>query len=210
VGSFASVVPLGVKCTFLSMSDSNSTQHGSQFSPERYQDSQESDVFVGGILKSVFDAHNVVDVEPDETYDNYAENKPVHQLIDYAGIDYIVDTFEGEIFGVNHRTHFSSKSTTRRFDFRKENGVAATSELDKLLKATQTNNIVPKYASRMKRSKDGIEWFRVVELRPLIGAIDTYLEPVDTWHDDNSGVVAWFFDFDTLREMNVMVADLNP
>jgi len=174
-------------------------KHGKQFDKARYDFGNEAGF--GDVLSEYFNARNVVAVEGDEVYDNYKENKLIHEVIDYAGIDYLVDTFDDPLFGINHRNH-SPTNSTLRFDIRKDTGTKSPSELEKLLKAAD-NDIVPKYATRMKKGKNGsYEWIRMVKLEPLVGAISDGLKPSKVWESD--GVVAWMFDYSLLEDMGVV------
>jgi hypothetical protein len=66
-------------------------------------------------------------------------------------------------------------------------------------------NIQPRYATRLKQSTDGFEWFRVVELQPLIQAIEAGLQPHDIWTNEDE-TEAWLFDYDLLEKMNIIYA----
>lgn len=180
--------------------------YGEQFDASRFAAGQVDETMVVGHLTNAFDAHHVIPVEPNETYDNFAAEKSIHQIIDYTGVDYLIDTFDQPAFGVNHRTHSPTESQLR-LDLRADTGTSAPSELEKLRHA-EWGDLVPKYASRMKQSADGIEWFRVVELKQLVDAItDGGLTPNDEWTDPDGGVTAWYFNYDLLRSMGLVVYD---
>lgn len=179
---------------------------GDQFDAGRFADGQADEETIIESLGEVFNAHHVAAVETEDTYDNFAEDKPIHQLIDYAGIDYVVDPFHEPVFGVNHRTH-SPSDVTLRLDLRADTGTSAPAELEKLRHADHWD-IVPKYASRLKQGDDGVEWFRIVQLQPLVDAIETGLRPHQEWTDGD--VTAWMFDYSLLRDMDLMVAEIEP
>lgn len=181
----------------------SSDKFGSQFDGSRFADADAGKESIRTFIKRAFDAHHVVATEPDEAYDNFAEEKELHQLLDYGGIDFVVDPFDAAPFGVNHRTH-SAGDTTLRFDIRKETGTSKPSELDELLADSGGYALLPRYATRAKRDESGgFEWARLVDLRPLIDAIDEGgLMPHGTWSDGD--VVAWMFEYDLLREMGAI------
>lgn len=181
---------------------------GEQFDASRFSDGQADDEVIKATIEEVFEARHVVPVEPDSPYNNFAEEKQIHHLIDYTGIDYLVDTFDSPLFGINHRTHSPSKLTLH-FDIRVETGSKAPSELEKLRHAKRWD-IVPKYATRMKQTDDGIEWFRIVRLEPFIEAIKDGLEPSKEWTDSDHEVKAWMYDYGKLRDRDMVVAELEP
>lgn len=181
---------------------------GDQFDEERFKRGQEADEIVRSVLKDAFDARNVTAVEGEEAFDNFAENKAIRQIMDYSGIDYLIDTFDSPAFGVNHRNHFNERAS--RFDIRVDTGSTAPSELDKLRKADSWD-IVPKYATRMKVPDGDVEWFRVVDLAAFVRAIeDGGLEYDMDWDDWDSGVTAWMYDYEELRERDIVVAEFEP
>lgn len=183
----------------------SSDKFGPQFDGDRFADGNDGKESIRTFIERAFDAHHVVATEPEEAYDNFAEEKALHQLLDYGGIDFVVDPFDSAPFGVNHRTH-SSGSATLRFDIRSETGTAKPSELDELRRGQGEYALVPRYASRAKRNgAGGFEWARLVDLRQLIGAIDAGLRPEDTWTDGD--VVAWLFEYDVLRDMGAVVTE---
>jgi hypothetical protein len=173
---------------------------GEQFSESRFNFGQ-GDSIVEDTLSECFDARNVVPVEPDETYNNFVSEKRIHQIIDYTGIDYLIDPFDAPAFGVNHRSH-SPSDYTLRFDIRKDTGTESPSELDKLLHADKLD-IVPKFASRMKKTEAGCEWFRIVELGPFVELVNNSTITRDKeWGDGD--VTAWMYDYDDLREHGIV------
>lgn len=177
---------------------SEKTKHGSQFDADRYENGTESND-IEAHYQELWEPRNIIAVEPDEVYDNYAENKEIHQVVDYCGIDYIIDPLDGPIFGVNHREHTPTDATLR-FDLRASTGTEAKSELDKIISATESLEMAPKFASRLKRAKDGsVEWVRIIDLLPLAQALDkTELTPNKTWNDGD--VEAWMFDYNGLLD----------
>lgn len=183
---------------------------GTQFDAERFQTGQDYETLITDFLNTVFQPHNIVAVEPDETYDNYADKKQIHQVIDYTGIDYLLDPFDEPVFGVNHRSH-TPTAATLRLDLRYDTGTSAPSELEKLLHA-ESGDLIPKYATRLKKAQNGgVEWFRVTELAPVVKHIqDGTLEPDKKWHDENRDVTAWLFDYETLNQFDCIVADIYP
>lgn len=179
-----------------------SDKYGDQFNSSRFNLGKQNESDVSDRLENIFESRNVVSVEPDETYDNYKDQKKIHQLIDYTGIDYLVDPFDAPVFGVNHRTHTPTDAELR-LDLRKDTGTSSPSELDKLIHASRFD-IVPKYASRLKQSDDGVDWFRVVDLEGLIDKISDGLEPHKTWTDGD--VVAWMYNYDYLEENGLLIS----
>lgn len=190
-------------------SNSDNTQlHGDQFDESRFKQGQHKDPSVKSLIKKVFQAKNVTTVEADEVFDNYAETKTLRQILDYSGIDYLVDTFDHPSFGINHRDHFSRRAS--RFDIRVETGSKAPSELDKLRKSSQWD-IVPKYATRMKIPNGELEWFRIVHLPTFIYEIEkNNLEPDMKWTDESNAVTAWMYDYDELRDRGAVVYEFAP
>lgn len=190
------------------MPDNDKRLFGDQFDETRFKKGQEADEIVRSVLKDAFEAKNITAVEGEEAFDNFAENKAIRQIVDYSGIDYLVDTFHDPAFGINHRNHFNTKAS--RFDIRVETGSKAPSELDKLQKADQWD-IVPKYATRMKMPDGEVEWFRVIDLAAFVEAIENDgLERDMEWTDWNNDVKAWMYDYDELRERDVVVAEFEP
>jgi len=193
------------------MTDPEDRDHdffGDQFDEDRFKKGQEADEMVRSILKDAFKAKNITAVEGEEAFDNFAENKAIRHIVDYSGIDYLVDTFNHPAFGVNHRNHFNVKAS--RFDIRADTGSKAPSELDKLLKADQWD-IVPKYATRMKIPDGEVEWFRIVDMAAFVEAIQNDgLEKDMEWNDWNNDVKAWMYDYDELRERNIVVGEFEP
>jgi hypothetical protein len=186
------------------MVDNNGRISGDQFDVDRFEQGQDQSAFVRETLTEIFDARNVTAVEPEEAYDNFTEEKALHQLLDYTGIDYLVDTFHEPLFGVNHRNHFSEDA--ERFDIRVDTGSAAPSELDKLRDAARWD-IVPKYASRLKMPDGDPEWFRVIDLELFVRALDAGLQYDLSWSD--GAVEAWMYDYEKLRERGAIVAELS-
>lgn len=185
-----------------------SAKYGAQFDGQRFSDADAGKEFIRVFIERTFDAHHVVATEPDAAYDNFAEEKALHQILDYGGVDFVVDPFDAAPYGINHRTH-SATNTTLRFDIRKETGTAKPSELDELLADGGEYALLPRHATRAKRSESGgFEWLRLIDLRPLVGAIDSGLRPADTWTDGD--VVAWMFEYDLLQQMGAVVAEEEP
>lgn len=186
-----------------------SNDHGRQFDADRFTDAQSTEELVVAAIDECLEPHHIIGLEG-EVYDNYAEEKTIDQLLDYAGIDYVVDLWD-EVIGINHRTHTPTDSKLR-FDLRRDTGTKAESELDKLEQAIESDGflIAPKYATRMKLSKDGgIEWFRVVNLKPLAGAVSNGLDLHDTWTDKNNDVVAWMWDYELLENWGLIEAEVS-
>jgi hypothetical protein len=153
-------------------------------------------------LHDVWDIHNLCSCE--DLHPSYREDKTLTEILDYSGIDYLIDTFDAPAFGINHRVHSPTESKLR-FDLRSSTGTQAPSELDKLRESLDSMNIQPKYATRLKQSTDGFEWFRVIELQPLIQAIEAGLQPHDIWTNEDE-TEAWLFDYDLLEKMNIIYA----
>lgn len=186
------------------MTDDSGRRSGEQFDEGRFEQGQALDSLTSDLLDDAFGARNVVHVEPDEAYDNFTDEKHIHQLVDYTGIDWLVDTFHAPLFGVNHRNHFSDDA--ERFDIRADTGSAAPAELDTLQKAGRWD-IVPKFASRLKAPDNDPQWFRVVDLQVFTDAIQSGLGYDLSWSDGQ--VTAWMYDYDKLRERDAVVADVN-
>ena len=189
------------------MTDRYGRLFGEQFDESRFKKGQEADEIVRSAIKDAFEAKNVVPVEGEEAFDNFAENKAIRQIIDYTGIDYLVDTFSAPAFGINHRNHFNAKAS--RFDIRVETGSKAPSELEKLRKAEKWD-IVPKYGTRMKMPDGEVEWFRVIDLNPFVDAVENGLEPDMEWDDRNKDVKAWMYDYDDLRDRDIVIDEIEP
>jgi len=182
-----------------------SSDFGDQFNAERFIRGQDADRLIHNLLTDVFDAHNISSVEADEPWDNFADRKAIHQILDYCGIDYLVDLFDEPPVGVNHRTHLSPSAEC--FDIRAETGTEAPSEWDKLTEADAWD-IVPRYASRLKLVDDKPRWFRVVDLRAFVDAVEAGLQPTRVWQDDDSAGVALLYDYDDLRDCGAVVAEI--
>jgi hypothetical protein len=163
-------------------------KHGNQFEKERFEKAGESDELTRELLHDVWDIHNLCSCE--DLHPSYREDKTLTEILDYNGIDYLIDTFDAPAFGVNHRVHSPTETP---------------SELDKLRESLDKFNIQPKYATRVKQSINGFEWFRVIELQPLIQAIEAGLQPHDVWKSED-GTEAWLFDYDLLEKMNIIYA----
>lgn len=182
-------------------------KHGDQFSQERYDATGEHAEIIEH-YEELWEPHNIVPVEPDEIYDNFEEEKAIHQMIDYSGIDYIIDPMDQPLFGVNHREHTPTDSELR-FDIRADTGTTASSELDKVIAATNNITFAPRFGSRLKRAEDGsVEWFRVTDLRALANLINLGVLNKKTWSDGR--VVAHMYDYDDLREKGAVIYDASP
>ena len=177
-------------------------KHGNQFDEERFEKAGESDSLTRELLHDVWDIHNLCSCE--DLHPSYREDKTLTEILDYSGIDYLIDTFDAPAFGINHRVHSPTESKLR-FDLRSSTGTQAPSELDKLRESLDEFNVQPKYATRLKQSTDGFEWFRVIELQPLIQAIEAGLQPHDVWTSVD-GTEASQFDYDLLEKMNIIYA----
>ena len=177
-------------------------KHGNQFEADRFEQAGESDKLTRELLHEIWDIHNLCSCE--DLHPSFREDKTLHEIMDYSGIDYLIDTFDAPAFGINHRVHTATESKLR-FDLRSSTGTQAPSELDKLRESLDAMNIQPKYATRLKQSTDGFEWFRVIELQPLIQAIEAGLQPHDVWHNDD-GTAAWLFGYDLLKKIGVVHA----
>jgi hypothetical protein len=176
--------------------------HGKQFSKQRFREAGESELLTRHLINQIWDIHNLCSCE--ELHDTHKQDKSASELLDYAGIDYLVDVFDSPTFGINHRVHTPTQ-TKLRFDLRSNTGTTASAELTTLRSSVDAMNIVPKYATRLKLSDEGFEWFKVVELRPLMKAINAGLQPHAVWAgaDDTE---AWLFDYDLLEDMNIIYA----
>jgi len=182
-------------------------KHGDQFLPERLAQGT-TDHGIRKFYKDAFDVRNVVGVETGETHDTYKEQKALHEIIDYSGSDYIIDTYK-KIFGVNHRVNGSG--TKRRFDIRSDTSTEKPSTLESLLGLMGDNSIKPKYASRLKEDgSGGVEWVRIVKLQPLIRAIvNGQIKPAMKI-DCDGGVEASLFEYDALRALDAVVYEVHP
>lgn len=180
-------------------------KHGEQFDEHRFVNANDGKIIIKDILKGIFDAKNIVATEPDTAYDNFKDEKAIHQILDYSGIDFVVDPFDSAAFGVNHRTH-TPTSKTLRFDIRYDTGTSKPSELDELLADGGEYALLPRYACRAKRDSNNYEWVRLVELKTLTNAIRDGLRPSKTWTDGD--VTAWMFDYSTLEKMGLVVYDV--
>jgi hypothetical protein len=187
-----------------------SSKHGEQFSADRYCDAD--DDLVPALLAHIFRAHNIVATEPDQPYDNFADEKRLHQLIDYGGSDYVVDQFASAPFGINHRTHAPrSPDETLRWDIRADTGTQKPSEFDELLADGGKHAMVPRWATRMRASRtQAFEWLRVVDLRAFRRAVGDGLEPVQTWTDEVEAVTAHLYAYDDLLACDALAAEYRP
>jgi hypothetical protein len=176
---------------------------GEQFDGSRLTETKEKEKAVSDYLGRVFDARNIIPTEPGTEYDNFAAEKQLHQVLDYAGIDYVVDPLTETPFGVNHRTH-NPTTTTLRFDIRSDTGTKKPSELSELRSDIGNLGILPRYASRFKLPGDTAGWFRVIELKGLIEAINDGLKLHETWEDKQNNVEAWMFDYSLIRDMGLI------
>jgi len=182
-------------------------RHGDQFKPDRL-DQGTTDYGIREFYKDAFDVRNVVSVETGKTHDTYKEQKALHEIIDYSGSDYIIDTYK-KIFGVNHRVNGSG--TKRRFDIRSDTSTEKPSTLESLLGSMGDNSIKPQYASRLKEDgSGGVEWVRIVKLQPLIRAIvNGQIKPAMKI-DCAGGVEASLFEYDELRALDAVVYEVYP
>jgi len=179
-------------------------RHGDQFNPERLAEGTKDEA-IRKHYALAFEPRNIAGAEPGEAFDTYEDEKALHQLVDFAGVDYLIDTFDA-VYGVNHRENASGGR--RRFDIRADTGTTAPSELEKARACVTDRAIGPRYASRLKRTDaGGVEWVRIVDLQPLVNAIEGGgLRPHKTWSGDG-GVEAWFFNYGLLRDMGAVVYD---
>jgi len=186
-------------------------RHGDQFDERRYERARAPEEHVLQALRDTLDPHNIVPVEPDrpDEYDNFGATVELHQLLDFAGIDYVLDPFDGSPSGVNHRTH-SAESAATRFDLRRSTGTAATAEEHKIETAPGTMRIAPAYATRCKADGEGgAEWIKIVDLREWARARDEGLNP-SMIYSDTDGTAAALYDYDALRAAGAVVAEVEP
>jgi len=176
---------------------------GEQFDAERLTDTKNKETAVIDYLNRVFDAKNIIPTEPGTEYDNFAAEKQLHQVLDYAGIDYVVDPLTKTPFGINHRTH-NPTTTTLRFDIRSDTGTEKPSELTELRNDIHDLGILPRYATRFKLPGETVGWFRVIELKELVEAINDGLQLHETWTDKRDNVEAWYFEYSLLRDMGLV------
>jgi len=157
----------------------------------------------------MWDPRDVIPLEVGNWHDKeLEEDKAIHTVLDCSSaMDYVVDPFTQPPFGLNHRVH-SPGGGKRRFDLRAENDSNAKPELETLCDSLGTANIVPKYATRMKLDKDGVEWFRIVYLKPLIEAIEKGGFRAPKTHDGEDHT-AWLYEYDTLKNMGAFVAEFD-
>jgi hypothetical protein len=187
------------------------THPESNFSRERLQQAQELEDSVSdsitNYLHRVFDAGTIVKAEPGESFQTGVETRTLAQIIDFAGSDYVVDPVTDTPFGVNHRTH-TPKGYELRFDIQSDTGTNAPSTLEELRQDIDNLGLLPRYASRLHPPKESTGWFRVVELQPLIRAVNNNgLRPDKVWGPNKNGRKAWMFDYSTIKELNALIAD---
>jgi len=178
--------------------------HGPQFDADRHA-AGTTDEAIRKHYADAFDPRNIIGLEDGDVHDTYQEDKELRYVLDYAGIDYVIDEFD-RVVGINHRENQPGKQ--RRFDVRASTGTDASSTLDKIVSGIDAGHLVPRYASRLKRDSDGgVAWVRIVDLEPLAGAIrEADLEPHARWTGDD-GTEAWLFEYDLLRKMGAVVYD---
>jgi len=123
-----------------------------------------------------------------------------------SAMDYLVDPFTSPPFGLNHRVH-SPTNKQLRFDLRAKNHNNSIGEVKTLRESLNTYNIAPKYATRMKLTEDGVEWFRIIYLKPLIAAIEKGGYRPETYSGDD--YTAWFIEYDHLRKMDAFIAEFD-
>jgi len=177
---------------------------------ERYEQATDRQQYVYEVCWEMWDPRTIIPMEVGDWYtSDLKEDKDIHTVMDCScAIDYLVDPFTEPPFGLNQRNH-SPNVDSPRFDLRAKNYSNAGSELDKLMAGLNNNGIVPKYATRMNITKNGVEWFRIIHLRPLVSAIkEAGFTPSDTYTIDDD-YTAWFFDYDVLKSMGAFVAEFD-
>lgn len=174
---------------------------------ERYEQATDEQQYVFEACWEMWNPRSVIPMEVGNWYTSeLQEDKDIHTVLDCScGIDYLVDPFTDTPFGLNHRVH-SPTEKELRFDLRHKNHNGSQSETEEFANA-EWGDIVPKYATRMKKSRSGIEWFRIVYLAPLVGAISEGLHPTKEYVGED--YTAWFFDYDVLESMGCFVAEFN-
>ena len=181
----------------------------SDIEKQLYEQATEERKYVFRRCWDMWDPRDVIPMEVGDWYGGEVEeDKAIRTVLDCSSaMDYLVDPFTQPPFGLNHRVHSPTKKK-RRFDLRAENDSNASPELDTLLESLETSNIVAKYATRMKLSGSGIEWFRIVHLRPLLEAIKyaDYRPPKTYEGEDHT---AWLFEYDTLKHMGAFIAEFD-
>jgi hypothetical protein len=178
---------------------------GDQFSPERFKRGQKAEGIILEAIDTLWDPHHIVAVEPDKAHQTDRSNRLLHEIVDYSGIDYVVDRFDHPAFGVNHRTHFNENA--RRFDIRANTGTGAESELDKLLSAARSA-LVPRFATRLKFIDESPRWLRVVDLRGFVDTlVDGDLCRDFTWRGD-AGTSAALFDYEDLQDRGLVIEEV--
>lgn len=184
----------------------------SDVTKERYEQATDSQQFVFEACWEMWDPRTVIPMEVGDWYTSeLQEDKDIHTVLDCScAIDYLVDPFTEPPFGLNHRVH-SPTDATLSFDLRAENNNQSESELETLRNANAYGEIVPKYATRLKKSESGIEWLRVVHLAPIVEAIKDGIIPPLSIVREYSGddYTAWYFDYDWVEEMDCLVAEFN-
>ena len=60
----------------------------------------------------------------------------------------------------------------------------------------------------MKVPNDSVEWFRVIDLWRFVEAIEEDLEVDMKWNDRQNDVKAWMYDYDNLRERDIVVDEI--
>jgi len=179
---------------------------------ERYEQATDEQQFVFEVCWEMWDPRTVIPMEVGDWYTSeLQEDKDIHTVLDCScAIDYLVDPFTDPPFGLNHRVH-SPTDATLRFDLRAENNNGSKCELETLRNAEAYGEITPKYATRMKKSKSGVEWFRIVYLKPIVEAVNDGIRPPLSVVDEYTGTdyTAWMFDYDWIEKMDCLVAEFN-
>lgn len=176
---------------------------------ERYEQATEKQKYVFRRCWDMWDPRTVIPMEVGNWYSSeLQEDKDIHTVLDCSSaIDYLVDPFTDPPFGINHRVH-SPSDKELRFDLRAKNNNGSESELETLKGGINGLEIIPKYATRMKLDKDGIEWFRIVHLKPLIEAIENAgLYPADDYVTEDH--TAYFYEYSLLQDMKAVVAEFD-
>lgn len=181
----------------------------SDIEKQAYEQATEERKFLIRRCWDMWDPRDVIPLEIGDWYDSdVKEDKDIHTVLDCSGaMDYLVDPFTETPFGLNHRIH-SAGSGKRRFDLRAENNSNSVAEVETLCKSYGTANIRPKYATRLKLGSDGVEWLRIVYLRPLIAALEeTCYQPPKVY--DGGDHSTWLFEYDSLRDMGAFIAEFD-
>lgn len=180
--------------------------HGDQFDPARKRGTASLDEVAERYYRDRWDVRTVAHVEgAGGIYDNYAEAKGVVEVLDYASIDRIVDTFDKQY--AIHERWIMPDAPGHRFALRSDTGSGVKAEAEKL-KASYDDprQLTPGLAAYGKATSNArFKWFNLIDLPTFIEAwVEGDIEAEKEWNGGD-GTGAYLFSLADLDEIGAVL-----